>query len=135
MLKSFLRRLITIALVVAFLFGFVPSIHIDKDGSLSVDMGESPLDRVAKAATVTSGRGTWISDKLTYSYSVATASNNTQNAAGSVSVSNRTMTVKATNSEKYTTGSGCDAITTSASETTTTVTVTNISDNPLKVSP
>ena len=84
------------------------------------------------AAYVSSGNGTWISDKLTYTYSVDTSSDNTTDASGSVSVSGNMLTISATRAKQYETG-GCNSTTVAAADTTTTVTVTNASSYPLLI--
>ena len=105
LVKSIIHKTLALLLVIVLLFGYVPVLHINGDGDVSVQVKANPLIPTAYAADVKNGSGTWISGKLTYSYSVATADSNTSGADGSVSVSNGTMTVKATNAEKYTTGS------------------------------
>ena len=84
------------------------------------------------AAQITSGNGTWISGKLTYSYVVESEGTSSNGATGSVSVSGSTMTVKAVSS-KFVSASGCSGSDTNAYPTTTTVTVTNASNYPLLV--
>ena len=82
----------------------------------------------ALAAQITSGSGTWISGKLTYSFVVESDGSEGNGATGSVSVSGSTLTVKAVSSKAT---SGCSE--TNAYPTTTTVTVTNASSYPLKI--
>ena len=130
MLKLIGKRVLTLVLVVVMLLGFAPAIQWETSDGARHTL-EDPLTLNAYAADVTSGSGTWISNKLTYSYSVATSSDNTSDAAGSVSASGNTLTVKATSAKEYETG-GCDSKTVSAAATTTTVTVTNASSYPLK---
>lgn len=130
MLKLIGKRVLTLVLVVVMLLGFAPAIQWETSDGERHTL-EDPLTLNAYAADVTSGDGTWISNKLTYSYSVATSSDNTSDAAGSVSASGNTLTVKATSAKEYETG-GCDSKTVSAAATTTTVTVTNASSYPLK---
>ena len=95
---------------------------------LVVMMLVSLFPNVALAAQITSGNGTWVSGKLTYTYVVESDGSSSNGAAGSVSVSGSTLTVKAVSSKAT---SGCDS--TSAYATTTTVTVTNSSSYPLKI--
>ena len=127
MLKRVLRSTLALLMIATSILGWLPAI----DGGEN----DNPLVMSAEAASVTggSGSGTWISGKLTYSYSTATADSNTTDAAGSASINGSVLTVKATNAKEYTTGSGCDASTTNASATTTTVTVKSISESPLKI--
>ena len=99
--------------------------------AISIDFGAAEADVADTSANVTSGDGTWISGKLIYEYSVATGSDNTSGATGSVSASSNTLTVKATSAKQYDTG-GCNSTTVAAAATTTTVTVTNTSSYPLK---
>ena len=130
MLKMIAKRVLTIALILVMLLGFAPAIEWQSaDGEHRYV--ENPFLLEAQAASVTSGNGTWISGKLNYSFSVATSSDNTTDAAGSVSASGYTLTVKATSAKQYDTG-GCDSTTVAAATTTTTVTVTNASSYPLK---
>ncbi len=115
-----LKRFFSFFIVLSFFLGFLPGGII------------GPFEFKAYADQVSKGSGTWISGKLTYSYSVATSSDNTTDAAGSVSASSNTLTVKATSAKEYETG-GCGGTTVAAADTTNTVIVTNASSNPLKI--
>ena len=126
MFKDLMKKNLALLLAVVMVFGVLPSLGFLNGGNLG------RIITTAKAASVTSGNGTWISGKLTYSYTVATSSDNTEGAAGSVSVSNSTLTVKATSAKEYETG-GCNSTTVQAAATTTTVTVTNASSYPLLI--
>ena len=130
MLKQIAKRALTLVLILVMVLGYIPAFQWEtKDGEHNYV--ENPLLLEAQAADVTSGDGTWISGKLTYSYSVKTGSDNTSGATGSVSASSNTLTVKATSAKQYDTG-GCSSTTVDAAATTTTVTVTNDSSYPLK---
>jgi uncharacterized repeat protein (TIGR02543 family) len=121
MVRSLLKKNLAVILAFIMVFGLMPVLP---DNLM-------PFERVAKAASVTSGDGAWIAGKLTYSYSVETSSDNTSGAGGSVSANGGTLTVKATSAKEYETG-GCNSTTVQAASTTTTVTVTNASNNPIK---
>ena len=122
MIKHVLKRTLSLLLAALFLFGLLPVI----------EGGSGGIVPSVSAASVTSGSGTWISGKLTYTYRVETAGDNTSGAAGSVSASGTTLTVRATNAKQYDTG-GCDSTTIPGAATTTSVTVTNASSYPLLV--
>ena len=109
MMKNVGKRSLAMLLVMLMLAAFVP--------------------QAALAAQITSGSGTWVSGKLTYSYVVESEGSSDNGATGSVSVSGSTLTVKAVSSKAAT--SGCSAE--SAYSTTTTVTVKNASSYPLKI--
>lgn len=93
---------------------------------INVDAAEA--DVADTSAQITSGSGTWISGKLTYTYSVDSDGTSGNGAAGTVSASGGTLTVTATNSKEV---SGCS--TTAAEATTTSVTVKNASSYPLLI--
>ena len=122
--KSILReiseKLLALSLVLVMLIALIPAMDIAADAA-EADLADT-------AAQITSGSGTWISGKLTYTYSVDSNGTTDNGAAGTVSASGSTLTVTATNSKKV---SGCS--TTAAEATTTTVTVTNASDYPLMI--
>ena len=129
--KSILReiseKVLALALVLVMLIAVIPAMNITVDAAEESDLADT-------AASITSGSGTWIADKLTYSYSVATAGKgtSTSGATGSVSASGNTLTVKATSAKQYDSG-GCSSTTYTADDTTTSVTVTNKSTYPLLV--
>ena len=86
------------------------------------------IPNLAWAAQISSGNGTWISGKLTYTYVVDSEGSSENGATGSASVNGSTLTLKAVSSKA---SSGCSS--TSAYSTTTTVTVKNASSYPLTV--
>ena len=127
LLKSIIRRFSAFLLVLFILLPTLPVISFE-DGNISVKDIVNPLvNAKADAATVASGNGTWIADKLTYTWEATSNGSTSNGATGTVSASGNTLTVTATNSKKV---SGCTP--TAAEATTTTVTVTNESSYPLK---
>ena len=120
MLKECLKRFLSLTLTVVIVLAAV--------SALVLPTAVLP----ANAESVTSGSGIWIADTLSYSYTVETGSDNTQGAGGTVNTSGRTMTITATSAKEYK-GEGCDAETVGATWTATTVTVTNISEDSLKI--
>lgn len=119
-----IKRFVTLLLVLFILLPTFPAI--------SVDVGAVEADVADTGASVGSGDGTWISGKLTYEWNAESSGTTGNSAAGSVSVSNNTLTVTATNSKKSSHTSGCDTVEDPPCSTTTTVTVTNASSYPLK---
>lgn len=117
-LRGIIKRMTALLIVLFILFPMLPNI----------DFGDSSLILKADAAQITSGNGTWISGKLTYTWEVVSDGSADNGATGSVSVSGNTLTVTATNSKEVT---GCSSV--AAKLTTTTVTATNASSYPLKI--
>ncbi len=128
MFKYLLKRNLALLIAVIMFFAILPGSAIAE--------GTEGLERLsAEEGTrgqINSGSGTWISGKLTYTYTSATESDNTEGASGSVSVSGSTLTIKATSAKQYDTG-GCNSTTVDAAGTTTTAVVTNASSYPLLI--
>ncbi|MBQ1520966.1 MAG: InlB B-repeat-containing protein, partial [Clostridia bacterium] len=123
MTRNVFRRMFSLLLAAAMLLGLLPSLGI---------LAESGLIRsaLAEESQVSSGSGTWISGKLTYTFVAMSEGSSSNGASGSVSVSGSTMNVKAVSSKFVSSICGGD---TPAYPTTTTVTVTNSSSYPLKI--
>lgn len=127
MLKKVVRKNIAFLLVLFILLGNLPTVYYE-NGKINLGFLKNPFSISANATQVASGNGTWISGKLTYTW---TADSDAENGAtGSVSVSGSTLTVTATNSKKVNSNCGSD---TEPAATTTTVTVSNASSSPLKI--
>ena len=108
MLKNVLKRSLAILMAALMLISAIPD--------------------VAWAAQITSGSGTWISGKLTYTYVVESQGSSDNGAAGSVSVSGSTMSVRAVSSKAF---SVCNSV--KSYTTTTAVTVNNASNYPMTI--
>ena len=124
MFKYLLKKNLALLVAVIMLFAILP-------GSALAEGAEGLKRLSAEEGTrgqISSGSGTWISGKLTYTYSVDSNGTSENGAAGTVSASGNTLTVTATNSKEVT---GCSAA--EPQPTTTTVTVTNASSYPLKI--